>query len=248
MSAQYYDLEVSRGSGNRPIKAKGRKDGPYRTGGIMHQDAIATTVPWYRALNREQWQVLFMSNLGWLFDGFEIYALFLTVGVCAASAARNCAIGRLAALCRHRAGHHRLRLGNGRRSRRDHRRLHRPQADDDAGNPGLFLDYRVERHRLELAVFCDIALSGRRRHRLGMGDWHVASFRIVARQRSRQGWRAVAIRRWDRELSRLRGLATDRRVGAQRLAIYVLGRDPAGPSCAVAPARHARIGALGGGE
>ena len=46
----------------------------------MHQEAIAASVPWYRTLNREQWQVLFMSNLGWLFDGFEIYALFLTVG------------------------------------------------------------------------------------------------------------------------------------------------------------------------
>src|SRR5215510_10188935 len=37
-------------------------------------------VPWYRLLNREQWRVLIASNLGWLFDGFEIYALFLTVG------------------------------------------------------------------------------------------------------------------------------------------------------------------------
>jgi MFS family permease len=46
----------------------------------MAQEAIAASVPWYRSLNREQWRVLFMSNLGWLFDGFEIYALFLTVG------------------------------------------------------------------------------------------------------------------------------------------------------------------------
>ena len=40
----------------------------------------AVSLPWYRALNREQWRVLLASNLGWLFDGFEIYALFLTVG------------------------------------------------------------------------------------------------------------------------------------------------------------------------
>ena len=40
----------------------------------------AASIPWYRTLNREQWRVLFASNLGWLFDGFEIYALFLTVG------------------------------------------------------------------------------------------------------------------------------------------------------------------------
>lgn len=36
---------------------------------------------WYRALNRKQWNALFASNLGWLFDGYETYALILTVGV-----------------------------------------------------------------------------------------------------------------------------------------------------------------------
>ena len=41
---------------------------------------VIASLPWYRTLNREQWRVLFVSNLGWLFDGFEIYALFLTVG------------------------------------------------------------------------------------------------------------------------------------------------------------------------
>jgi MFS family permease len=46
----------------------------------MHQDAVVASLPWYRSLNREQWQVLAASNLAWLFDGFEIYALFLTVG------------------------------------------------------------------------------------------------------------------------------------------------------------------------
>ncbi len=46
----------------------------------MHQDAVIASPPWYRTLNREQWRVLAASNLAWLFDGFEIYALFLTVG------------------------------------------------------------------------------------------------------------------------------------------------------------------------
>jgi MFS family permease len=36
--------------------------------------------PWYRTLNREQWHVLAAAIVVWLFDGFEIYALFLTVG------------------------------------------------------------------------------------------------------------------------------------------------------------------------
>ena len=40
----------------------------------------AIALPWYRSLNSQQWKVLVASNLGWLFDGFEIFALFLTVG------------------------------------------------------------------------------------------------------------------------------------------------------------------------
>src|SRR5437764_3966241 len=43
-------------------------------------DTVATAQPWYRTLNRHQWNILLAANLGWLFDGFELYALFLTVG------------------------------------------------------------------------------------------------------------------------------------------------------------------------
>src|SRR6266699_1969951 len=43
------------------------------------QESVAA-IPWYRSLNRDQWKVLLASNLGWTFDGFEIFALFLTVG------------------------------------------------------------------------------------------------------------------------------------------------------------------------
>jgi MFS family permease len=39
------------------------------------------SVPWYRSLNRAQWKALVASNLGWTFDGFEVFALILTVGV-----------------------------------------------------------------------------------------------------------------------------------------------------------------------
>lgn len=38
-------------------------------------------LPWYRTLDRTQWNTLLASNLGWVFDGFETYALILTVGV-----------------------------------------------------------------------------------------------------------------------------------------------------------------------
>jgi MFS family permease len=43
-----------------------------------------TAVPsrdWYRAIDRTRWNTLLAANLGWVFDGFETYALILTVGV-----------------------------------------------------------------------------------------------------------------------------------------------------------------------
>src|SRR5437879_11906725 len=42
--------------------------------------AVAVPPAWYRSLNRSHWNLLLAANLGWLFDGFELYALFLTVG------------------------------------------------------------------------------------------------------------------------------------------------------------------------
>jgi MFS family permease len=44
------------------------------SGAVMDQ-------PWYRKLDAMQWKTLLASNLGWVFDGFEAYALILTVGV-----------------------------------------------------------------------------------------------------------------------------------------------------------------------
>jgi len=43
-------------------------------------DTAAAPASWYRALTPMQWHALVAANLGWLFDGFETYALFLTVG------------------------------------------------------------------------------------------------------------------------------------------------------------------------
>src|ERR1700676_1155477 len=37
--------------------------------------------PWYGALTRIQWKTLVAANLGWMFDGYETFALILTVGV-----------------------------------------------------------------------------------------------------------------------------------------------------------------------
>lgn len=49
----------------------------------MSDIALGTPKPqaWYRGLSRGQWNTLFAANLGWMFDGYEAYALILTVGV-----------------------------------------------------------------------------------------------------------------------------------------------------------------------
>ena len=37
-------------------------------------------VPWYLTLSKKHWLILLATNLGWMFDGFENYALILTAG------------------------------------------------------------------------------------------------------------------------------------------------------------------------
>ena len=47
------------------------------------QTATATILaapPWYRTLNKGQWYALLAANLGWMFDGYETYAVILTIG------------------------------------------------------------------------------------------------------------------------------------------------------------------------
>ena len=44
-------------------------------------EATAVQQPWYRSLDRKQWNALLAANLGWMFDGYETYALLLTLGV-----------------------------------------------------------------------------------------------------------------------------------------------------------------------
>jgi MFS family permease len=43
-------------------------------------DVAVLGKPWTRTLDRRQWRSLLAANLGWLFDGFETYALILTAG------------------------------------------------------------------------------------------------------------------------------------------------------------------------
>src|SRR5580704_15236807 len=39
------------------------------------------SVPWYRTLDRRHWKALLATNLGWMFDGYETFALILTLAV-----------------------------------------------------------------------------------------------------------------------------------------------------------------------
>src|ERR1700686_3653358 len=47
----------------------------------MPSIATAAHGPWYGTLTRVEWKTLAAANLGWMFDGYEPFALILTVGV-----------------------------------------------------------------------------------------------------------------------------------------------------------------------
>src|SRR6266700_289691 len=47
----------------------------------MQSVTDAGPAPWYSTLTRAQWRTLLASNLGWMFDGYETFALILTVAV-----------------------------------------------------------------------------------------------------------------------------------------------------------------------
>jgi len=47
----------------------------------MQESAAIASLSWYRSLDRVQWKTLVAANLGWTFDGFEVFALILTAGV-----------------------------------------------------------------------------------------------------------------------------------------------------------------------
>ncbi len=179
-------------------------------------DITAGTLPWYRSLTASQWRTLFAANLGWLFDGYEAYALFLTVGPAMHSLLDPVAISANPRLCRHGGGDHAARLGHRRLLRRHPRRLHRPQAHDDLRHPRLFAADRADRAVVQLDFVCAAALLGRHRHRLGMGDRLVHDGRAVAAERARQRRRPHAMRPRHRFLPGLVHLAVRQRASGRR--------------------------------
>ena len=105
---------------------------------MMSVATTAGSAPWYRTLNRNQWKALVASNLGWTFDGFEVFSLILTVGVALHQLVDPSDYKLIPALC---GGSHRdygFRVGRWWAARRYPCRLYRPQAIDDADDPRLF--------------------------------------------------------------------------------------------------------------
>jgi MFS family permease len=46
----------------------------------MATASVADSQPWYRSLDANQWKTMIASNIGWMFDGYETFALILVVG------------------------------------------------------------------------------------------------------------------------------------------------------------------------
>jgi len=42
---------------------------------------LGGSLPWYRSLDANQWKTMIASNIGWMFDGYETFALILVAGV-----------------------------------------------------------------------------------------------------------------------------------------------------------------------
>jgi hypothetical protein len=190
----------------------------------MSQAAIAAEVPWYRLLYRNQWSTLIAANLGWMFDGYETVALLISVGAALRQLLEAVAVRPDSRL---RWNHRRTdaaRLGDWWTDRRRARRLSRPQAHHDAGDPVVFAADRAQRICLGLGVVGGAAIPGRDRDRVRMGDRGVDRLRTVARSRPRPRRRADAMRLRDRVFPRLLRLVVGRRDGRGRMAHHVYHR------------------------
>src|SRR5262249_23018472 len=49
-------------------------------GTTMPDIATSASISWRRTVGRGAWRALLAANLGWLFDGFDTYALVMTAG------------------------------------------------------------------------------------------------------------------------------------------------------------------------
>jgi hypothetical protein len=203
-------------------------------------------LPWYRSLSREQWRVLVASNLGWTFDGFEVFALFLTVGFALhqlLDASQYAQIPRYAGYI-----------------------LATTVFGWATGGVigGIIADYIGRKRRMILAILAYSLTTGLERallgldflrcaafsrrccNRVGMGDGGVNRLRIVARSRARPRRRSATIRLWARQHPRLRHLVAGRGAWPQCLAVDVPGGGVTGAADFMDSPEYPRIAALAG--
>jgi Sugar (and other) transporter len=203
----------------------------------MGTSLAASATPWYRTLNREQWRVLGAANVAWLFDGFEIYALFLTVGF---ALHQLLAAGEYAALPRY-AGYVLAATVFGWAT--------------GGVIGGIIADYLGRRRTMILTILAYSLTTGLSAFAwnwqsfaalrfivgVGIGDRRGDRLGVVARSCTRQGRGDVAVWRGDWRSGCLGGLAGDRRAGAERVALYVPGGCAAGTDNSMDLAEHSRI-------
>jgi hypothetical protein len=133
--------------------------------------ATGGTLPWYRSLTTGQWRALIATNLGWLFDGYETYALILTVGAAMHSLLEPGQYSQIPGYAGTIIAITLLGWGIG------------------GFCGGILADY-IGRKRFDGAVVqldfvCASALCRRHRYRLGMGDRLVDDGRALAAERAR---------------------------------------------------------------
>ena len=211
----------------------------------MSSNNAVLPVAWYRSLNATQWKTLIAANLGWTFDGFEFFALFLTVGFALhqlLDAAQYTAIPRYAGYVVAATAFGWAIGGVIGGIIADYIGRKRTMILADLR---LFANNWVECARVELGVFRDPSFFRRRRNRLGMGDRRVDRFGAVARSFTWQGRRPIAMLCRPRWHYRLRRVAGDRQYRPERLAVDTLAGGAAGADDAVDPPRHPRVATLG---
>ena len=171
----------------------------------------ASELPWYKSLTKSQWRMLIAANLGWLFDGYETYALILTVGPAMRSLLEPSQYPQIPSFAGIVISITLLGWGIGGICGGVLADYFGRQPHHDLRHPRLFDHDRAHGAVVQLDLVCDAALPGRHRHRLGMGDRHLDDRGAVAAERARQGRRHHAMRARHRLLPGLVDLAVRRR-------------------------------------
>ncbi len=211
----------------------------------MSQAVITEEVPWYRLLNRSQWNTLIASNLGWMFDGYETFALVMAVGAALRQLLEPSQYPQIPVYAGTLIALTLLGWGIG------------------GLIGGVLADYLGRKRTMMLAILAYSIMTG-----LSAFAWDWVSFAVLRflvgiaigsewvtgasivselwpdRARGR-GVGLMQMRTRRRIFPGVVRLAVRRRDGAELVALHVPDRRAAGPADAVGAPRHPGIGALG---